>query len=79
MPREIPFFIKGVVVDILPGYPIATIKVVNGNLYSINNDTPGIKFENIRLDQIIEIEITTRLNRVLSARIVTDNPYSLQG
>lgn len=72
MAGERPFFIEGKVVEMPPGLPIATVKVVNGNLYTIRDSTPGISFKEIRLDQIIEIEITTQLNRVLSARIISD-------
>lgn len=72
MAGERPFFIEGKVVEMPPGYPIATVKVVNGNLYTIHNDTPGIDFRKVKLDQIIELEVTTRLNRVLSARIISD-------
>lgn len=72
MAGEIPFFIEGKVVEILPGFPVATVKVVNGNIYNIHNDTPGIRFEDVKLNQIIRLEVTTRLNRVLSARIVGD-------
>lgn len=72
MAGERPFFIQGKVVEIPIGYSTATVKVVNGNIYTVNNDTPGINFKEIKLDQIIELEVTTRLNRVLSARIVGD-------
>ena len=72
MSGELPFFIEGKVVEILPGFPIATVKVVNGNIYTIHNDTPGIRFEDVKLDQRIRLEVTTRLNRVLSASIISD-------
>ena len=68
MSGELPFFIEGKVAQMLTG--CAYIKVDNGNVYVINPMTPGIKFKEIKLGQTIEIEVTNRLTRVFSARII---------
>ena len=73
MSVERPIFIKGKVVEVSPWHPLIIVKGVNGNVYHIRKDTPGIKFEDIKLDQILEIEITSRLTRVWSTRKIINN------
>lgn len=70
MAGEKPFFIRAQIVDIPPGQDIALVKVINGSLYTITCKTPGIKFDQLTHLQILEIEITTRLGRVFSARTI---------
>lgn len=70
MPGEKPFFIEGIVVEILSTYEIAFVKVINGNIYNLRPSTPGIDFYTLKVGQVVEIEITTKLVRVLSARII---------
>ena len=70
MPGEKPFFIEGVVVDIMSTYEIAFVKVINGNVYNLKPSTPGIDFYTLKAGQVVELEVTTRLLRVLSARII---------
>jgi len=70
MSGEKPFFIEGIVVDVPPGYELAYVKVVNGNVYNLRPSTPGIDFYKLKKGQIVEIEITNKLVRVLSARII---------
>lgn len=72
MPREIPFFIRGKVAEIMPGYRTAIIRVPNGNIYHVTPNTPGIDFDRLKMDLIVECEVTTILTRVLSARIVKE-------
>jgi len=72
MPGEIPFFIRGKVTEIRPGNKTAIVKVPNGNTYHVTPDTPGIRFEKLSKDLIVECEVTTMLTRVLSARIVKE-------
>jgi hypothetical protein len=69
MPREIPYFISGNVVEILP-QEIIIIKVSNGNLYHITPSTPGIEYYRLLVGDIVECEITSVLTRVLSARFI---------
>jgi len=70
MPGEKPFFIEGVVVDIMSTYEIAFVKVINGNVYNLKPSTPGVDFYTLKIGQIVELEVTTKLVRVLSARII---------
>lgn len=70
MPGEIPFFIEGIVTNITNGSLTVLVKVQNGNVYSIHPDTPGINFQNLRKGQTVRLEVTTRLNHVLSACII---------
>jgi hypothetical protein len=70
MPGERPFFIEGQLVEVSTGYNIAYVKVPNGNVYNLHPDTPGIDFSKLKKSQIIELEVTTMLTRVLSARII---------
>ena len=72
MAAERPFFIKGKVVEVSLWHPLIVIKGVNGYLYHVHNDTPGIRFEDIKLNQVLEIEITSQLTRVWSTRKITD-------
>jgi hypothetical protein len=70
MSGELPFFIEGQVVDFSIPYHIAYVKVVNGNIYHLRPDTPGIDFSKLRKNQIVRLEVTTMLTRVLSATII---------
>lgn len=68
MPGVFPYFIEGRVSQIFSGH--AYIKVDNGNVYTINPQTPGTNFRDLKVGQIVEVEVTDRLTRVFSARIL---------
>jgi|AntAceMinimDraft_6_1070360.scaffolds.fasta_scaffold322555_1 hypothetical protein len=70
MPGEIPFFIEGRIVEILPNSEMALVKVLNGNIYHLFPYTPGIIFDSLRLEQTVRLEVTSALARVLSANIL---------
>ncbi len=70
MPGEFPFFIEGQVTEISVTYNIAYVKVPNGNVYHLHPSTPGIDFYSLRKNQIVRLEVTTMLTRVLSATIL---------
>jgi hypothetical protein len=70
MPGERPFFIEGQVVEVSIGYNIAYVKVPNGNVYFLKPDTPGIDFDKLKKTQVVRLEVTTMLSRVLSAEIL---------
>lgn len=71
MPGEMPYFIEGKVVQVLPQYQVAFVKVENGNVYHLTPKTPGIDFQELSVGMIVECEITSMLIRVLSARILS--------
>lgn len=68
MPGELPFWIDGEV-RLIISYS-AYVRVPNGNVYLIKDDTPGIDFSRIRMGTKISCEVTTMLTRVLSAKII---------
>lgn len=68
MPGELPFFIVGQVVELLPN--VVLVKVPNGNVYHLHKDTPGIEFKYLRKGQFVELEVTLALTRVFSATIL---------
>jgi len=70
MSGELPFFIEGKVVDFSMEHNIAYVKVPNGNVYHVRSTTPGIDVNKIVKGQIIRLEITNMLTRVLSASII---------
>lgn len=70
MPGEIPFYIVGTVATLLPGFGVAYVKVLNGNVYHLHPDTPGVDFSKLYIGQIVELEITSMLTRVLSATLI---------
>lgn len=70
MPGERPFFILGKVVEVAKIHNLAYVKVDNGNVYHIFPDTKGVNFDKIKRGQMVELEVTTMLTRVLSARIL---------
>lgn len=70
MPGELPFLIKGKVVFISQFEKLAYVKVSNRNIYYLFSYTPGIDFDKLEIGMIIELEITTMLSRVLSAKII---------
>lgn len=70
MPGEIPFWVEG---ELKLYYPLsneAYVRVPNGNVYVLKPSTPGIEFNKLKVGMIIQCEVTTKLTRVLSARIV---------
>lgn len=69
MPGEIPFFVEGKVVEILP-QEIAIVKVPNGNLYHLTPGTKGIEYYRLQKGDVVKCEVTTMLTRVLSARVI---------
>jgi hypothetical protein len=70
MPGEIPFFIEGKVAEISPGYNTALVRVPNGNVYQLDQTTPGINFNDLTVGKRVVCEVTTKLTRVFSARII---------
>jgi hypothetical protein len=79
MPGERPFFVVGVVAEIAVTHPFATINAPNGYYYHIHNDTPGIRFEDLRVGQRIQLEVTSMVVRVLSARILDSDAAECDG
>jgi uncharacterized linocin/CFP29 family protein len=70
MPGERPFFIEGKVVDVSIPYRLVLVRVSNGNIYHIHPNTPGVEFDKLKKEQIIRLEVTLMLTRVLSAKII---------
>jgi len=73
MPGIIPFYIIGTVTKMVPGTSVVYVKVVNGNVYHLYPNTPGIIFSELQEGQQVELEITNELVRVFSARILNEN------
>lgn len=76
MPREIPYFVRGTIVEILP-QEVTVVKVANGNLYHLKPNTPGIEYSRLLVGDVVQCEITSELTRVLSARKIEWNTDSL--
>jgi len=72
MPGELPFFLEGVVAEIMT-QEIAIVKVPNGNLYYLRPSTPGIDYYALKKDDRVRIEITNQLGRVLSAVVLPND------
>lgn len=70
MSGEMPYFIIGKIVEVMPQYNVAYVKVDNGNVYNLTPKTPGINFRDLKKGMTVECEITSMLIRVLSARIL---------
>jgi hypothetical protein len=70
MAGEFPFFIEGQITEVSFVYRIAYVRVPNGNVYHLHPDTKGIDFGRLKKSQIIRLEITNMLTRVLSASII---------
>lgn len=70
MPGERPFYIIGKVAEISVIHYLAYVKVDNGNVYQLHPNTVGIDFDKLDIGQLIELEVTSILTRVLSARIL---------
>lgn len=71
MPGELPYFIEGKVVEIAKATSTAYVKVCNGNVYHLTPFTPGIVFSELSVGATVRCEITSRLIRVLSAKLIT--------
>ena len=70
MPGEIPFWVEGELKLYYPLTKEAYVRVPNGNVYILKPSTPGIIFEELKIGMIIQCEVTTKLTRVLSAKVV---------
>jgi len=70
MPGEIPFFIEGKVAEVSAGYKTALVRVPNGNVYYLDGTTPGIDFNDLTVGKRVVCEVTTKLTRVLSAKVI---------
>lgn len=70
MPAELPFFIVGTVASIVQYEKTAYIRVANGNVYHVFPFTPGINFSDLSVGKRVECEVTTKLTRVLSAKVI---------
>lgn len=70
MPGVIPYHVIGTVTRVPEGAGIAYAKVSNGNVYYLYPTTPELKFNELKVGQIIELEITNEVTRVFSARIL---------
>jgi ATP-dependent 26S proteasome regulatory subunit len=72
MPGELPFLLEGRIVEIMV-QEIAIVKVSNGNQYHLTPSTPGIDFYKLKVEDRVVIEVTSRLVRVLSAIVLTND------
>jgi hypothetical protein len=70
MPGEIPFWIVGEIKLYYPHAGEAYVRVPNGNVYLLKPSTPGIKFEELKIGMVVSCEVTSKLTRVLSAKII---------
>lgn len=70
MAGEIPYWIEGEVKILMAYSGEAYVRVPNGNVYILNPSTPGIDFEKLQVGTKVSCEVTSRLTRVLSARII---------
>jgi hypothetical protein len=73
MPGMIPFFIEGKVASIIQSEKTAYVKVPNGNVYYLHPFTPGIDFEKLKVGTKVSCEVTEKLARVFSAKIIEDD------
>lgn len=67
----IPYWVTGEIKILLQHAGEAFVKIPNGNVYSLTPSTPGIEFNKLTVGTVVEIEITNRLDRVYSARIIS--------
>jgi hypothetical protein len=70
MPSSAPECRVAVVVDVLPGYGIAHATTADGQLFGIRRATPGVAFDDIKVGDIVEVEVRQPFSRVDRARIV---------
>ena len=70
MAGERPFFIEGQITEISVNNSVAYVKVPNGNVYHLYHYTPGIEFNKLKKSQIVRLEVTLMLTRVLSAEVL---------
>ena len=70
MAGEKPFFIEGRITEVSKSASTAYVKVVNGNVYHLTPYTPGIDFDSLERGQIVRLEVTLLLTRVLSAEVL---------
>ncbi len=66
-----PYWVVGEIKILIPHAGEAFVRVPNGNVYPINTLTPGLDFLQLVVGMKVEIEITGRLDKVYSARIIT--------
>lgn len=70
MPGEIPFWVDGEIKLYYPHLGEAYVRVPNGNVYLLKPNTPGITFDDLEVGMNVSCEVTYKLTRVLSAKII---------
>lgn len=68
----IPFWTTGEIKMLIQHAGEAYVRLPNGNVYLLTPFTPGINFEDLKVGMFVSIEITNRLDRVYSAKIISD-------
>jgi hypothetical protein len=58
------------VVALVPAFKIAKIRSADGHLYSINENTPGVKLSDLEEGRFLHVRVTKRLARVLHAKLL---------
>jgi hypothetical protein len=58
------------VIALVPQFKIAKIRSADGHLYSINENTPGVRLSELEKGKFLHITVTKRLARVLRAELL---------
>jgi hypothetical protein len=62
--------VDAVVIAVVPEYQLTIVRTDDGRQYSITRHTTGLSFADLIEGQIVRCDVTTRLPRVLRARLL---------
>lgn len=57
--------LHGVVLEVLLGFGLAHVRAFDGSIYGLTRNTPGIRFDDLRVGQPVVIEVADKFARVL--------------
>lgn len=66
---ELSFEINGKIVEVLMGCGVATVRSQHST-YTVNRDTAGIDFDELRCGQLIHCQIQCSFHRVMRAHVL---------
>jgi len=64
--------IEGAVVEILTGLGLAHVEAADGFFYGVRRETPGVRFEALRVGQRVRCVVSLQLRRVIHAELASE-------
>ena len=66
------FHVECTVLEILPGFGLAHLEASDRSVYTLNRQTPGIHFDDLKVGQRVRVGATSKFRRVWHAVLLRD-------